>query len=134
MYILIDNTNDGGVIFFSVLNTKLVQDNFAINKTDTLLLRLDQWLNKINKTKLDIQGLGVVVGKGRFTNTRVATTIVNTLGFALGVPVVGLTDSNFDFFVDKIKEVSVGRYVSAKYGGEAHIGNVKSKNKNAKLR
>lgn len=128
MYILIDNTNDGEVVFFSVLDTKLVQSNFTTSGVDTLLLRLEQWLKNVNKTKLDIQGLGVVVGKGRFTNTRVAVTAVNTLGFALGVPVVGLGDSNFDFFVDKIKEVPTGQYISAKYSGEAHIGNIKSKN------
>ena len=122
---MIDNTNDGEVIFFSVLDTKLVQGNFTTSKTDTLLLRLEQWLKKVNKNKLDIRGLGVVVGKGRFTTTRVATTTANALGFALNVPVVGLADSDFDSFVDKIKQTSVGQYISAKYSGEAHIGGKK---------
>ena len=125
MYILIDNTSDGEVIFLSALDTKLVQDRFVMDKAGGLLASLEQWLRKIGKTKSDIHGLGVVIGKGRFTLTRVAVTMANTLAFAFGAPVVGLSDSNYEVFMDKIKQIPVGQYVSAKYSGEANIGKVK---------
>lgn len=121
MYILIDNTNDKEVVFFGVLNTEIVQENFVI-EPGSLLVDLEKWLKNIDKTKTEIEGLGVVIGKGRFTNTRVAVTVANTLAFALGVPVVGLSDDNIDAFMDKVKNTPVGQYVSAKYSGEAHIG------------
>jgi len=127
MYILIDNTNDKEIVFFGVLNTKIVQDNFVIEQAGSLLVSLEKWLEDIGQTKAEIEGLGVVVGKGRFTNTRVAVTVANTLSFALGVPVVGLSDADVDVFVDKVKNTPVGQYVSAKYSGEAHIGRKNNK-------
>jgi len=132
MYILIDNTSDEDNIFFGILDTKVVQDSFVVDKAGSLLANLEKWLKKIGQTKTDIKGLGVVVGKGRFTTTRVAVTVANTLAFALGVPVVGLPSSDLEVFIEKIKNTPVGQYVSAKYSGEAHIGNAKIKDQNAK--
>ena len=133
MYILIDNTSDEKNIFFGILDTKVVQDSFVVDKAGSLLANLEKWLKKIGQTKTDNQGLGVVIGKGRFTITRVAVTVANTLAFALGVPVVGLADSDPEVFMEKIKNTPVGQYVSAKYSGEAHIGNSKVKTQKSKV-
>lgn len=70
-----------------------------------------------------ISAIGVVLGKGRFTATRIAVTVANSLGFALQVPVVGVRDLDLnDELVKKLESTTGLQYVAAEYSAEAHIG------------
>lgn len=51
---------------------------------------LDQTLREWSVTPVDLKMIVVVTGPGSFTASRVSTTLANGLGFACGVPVVGI--------------------------------------------
>jgi tRNA A37 threonylcarbamoyladenosine modification protein TsaB len=89
------------------------------------LTAIQKVLAEAGKTLTDLKGLGVTVGIGRFTATRIAVTAGNTMAYALSIPIVGMTKMDYEDFMKKIKEVPTGQYVSAKYSGEAHIGKKK---------
>jgi len=126
MYILVDNSKDGELNFFYTLNTKWVQQVFRTEQSLDLLSALDDCLKKIGKKISDLRGLAVVVGKGRFTATRVAVTVANTLAYTLQIPVVAMKDPDTAQAVNMIESAPVGQYVSAKYSGEANIGKKKN--------
>lgn len=95
-------------------------------KQKPLLVILDSFLSKNKKKLSDIAGIAVVVGHGRFTATRIAVTIANTLSYALKIPVVAvLSSNNPEFAENMLKKTKPGVFVSAKYSGEAHIGGQK---------
>lgn len=54
------------------------------------LAALDQTLREWSVTPADIEMVIVVTGPGSFTASRVSTTLANGLGFAWGVPVIGI--------------------------------------------
>ena len=118
MYLLLDNSNEEEVLFVLSMNNKSVQYRFEVEHKSLPEL-LSECLKKAKLKMSDIAGLAVVIGKGRFTATRLAVTFVNTLAYALSIPVVA---SNADEdWSGKISAQPVGIYVSAKYSGEAHI-------------
>lgn len=124
MKLLIDNSEESEVIICAKIQKwkKFVIKNKAHKP---LLVILNNFLSKNKKKLTDIIGIAVVVGKGRFTATRIAVTVVNTLGYALKIPVVSVI-SNDEVLAEKaLKKVKSGVFVSAKYSGEAHIGGQK---------
>lgn len=127
MYILIDNSTDERIFFHYCLNTKWVQRLFKPVQDGQLLSCLDQLLSELGVKKEQLRGLAVRVGQGRFTSTRVAVTMANTLALANQIPVVGVTSSDTTNLKELIKNTPVGQYVSAKYSGEAKIGINKKK-------
>lgn len=123
MYLLIDNSFNDKIIFHYCLDTDWVQYEFVRDDRNLLLL-LDQLLVDQSKKLTDLQGLATVVGKGKFTATRIATTLSNTLSFALKIPVLAVED----FYPNIIKDIQaspIGQYVSAQYSAPANIGGVK---------
>jgi len=134
MYLIIDNSTDGKVTLHYTLNTKWVQRDFLFGLAGNALAAIDEILSAEKKTLSDLKGIGVVVGLGRFTSTRVAVTVANTLAYAMKIPVAGVTKIDYQDFDSIIQQTPVGQYVSAKYSGEAHIGKSKFKNQNAKFR
>ncbi len=123
MYLLIDNSTDQQVVFHYYLDTKWVQADFSLDKI-SLIEALDGLLTKKKKTLKDLHGLAVVVGKGRFTATRVATTLANTLAYALVVPVLAV-DSWYENLNNDLAAAPRGVYISAKYSAPANIGGQK---------
>jgi len=122
MYLLIDNTIDGQVVFYYSLNTEWVQRVFQPVQDGRLLYYLDRLLFELGIKKGQLQGLAVRVGQGRFTGTRVAVTVANTLALAEQIPVVGVIGPGTADLKEIIQSAPVGQYVSAKYSGEAKIG------------
>ena len=118
MYLLLDNSNEEEILFVLSVNNKSVQYQFPFEHKSLPEL-LSECLKKAKLKMSDIDGLAVVIGKGRFTATRLAVTFVNTLAYALQIPVVA-SDPDEDWPA-KISAQPVGIYVSAKYSGEAHI-------------
>lgn len=123
MYLLIDNSEDEKISLHYCLNTKWVQAVFEIKKVKNLLNAIDKLFKKIGIKPRDLRGVAVVVGKGRFTSTRVATTVANMFGYTLDIPVVAVER------VNNLKSIfsgaKIGQYVSAKYSAEANIGKKK---------
>ena len=125
MYLFIDNSSPGLISFFCYLNTKWVQVDFVSLTAGDLLINLDKLLKKMGQNKVDLRGLEVRVGKGSFTSTRVAVTLVNTLAWSLGIPVVAIAEDGPTDLEVLIKNTPVGQYVSAKYSGQVKIGQPK---------
>jgi len=120
MYLAIDNSDLEKVILY-YNNGNLRQKHFAPRGAGSLLEIINKFLQEGGQTKLE--GLAVVLGKGRFTATRVATTTANTLGFAWQIPVIGVAaETPWEEVVKLIKETPVGRYIVPAYSGAARIG------------
>lgn len=122
MFVIIDNTEIGKVTFFT-LNNKIVQRDFKVENNKSVLVYLDKFLSKIGLELKDIKYLGVVVGHGSFTSTRLAVTVVNSLAYALKIPAIGVP-KNWDAeqVLKNVKETPVGQYISPQYSGEPNIG------------
>ncbi len=121
MYLLLDNSDDTEIHFYMSLNNKVVQYDLPFEHKSLPEL-LSIILSRVGVGLGDIRGLAVVVGKGKFTATRLAVTFVNTLAFALQIPVVAADQS--EDWVSKVVAQPVGVYISAQYSGEARIGGV----------
>ena len=123
MFLIIDNTEEDKVILSFWLNNKFVQRTYVTNKNKDALVCLEKLLSNLKLTLKDMRYLGVVVGVGRFTASRLAVTAVNTLAYSLKIPVVALP-KNFDQTAafKLAKSATAGKYVTPAYSGEAHVG------------
>ncbi|TSC84981.1 MAG: Uncharacterized protein G01um101413_365 [Parcubacteria group bacterium Gr01-1014_13] len=123
MFLIVDNTEEGKVIFDFSLDNKFIQRIFETKDNRDVLIFLDKLLSSLKLTRKDIKYLGVVVGAGRFTASRLAVTTVNTLAYSLKIPAVALP-KNFDqtAALELAKSAVVGKYVIPTYSGEARIG------------
>lgn len=120
MYLVIDNSVDDQVLFYVYLNTKWVQGNINSNNK-SLLLALTKFLSSVGKELKDIRGIAVVVGKGRFTSTRVAITMSNALALALKITVLAVDKFSADLEKQFAQTQGVV-YASARYSAPANIG------------
>ena len=128
MLLVVDNTDDDKTTLYFWLNKKLVQQIFKkipnSRNNDSLLIYLDKFLSKLKITIKDIKCLGVVVGAGRFTSTRLAVTMANTLAYSLQIPVIKLLkDFDQTLALESAKQAVVGQYIMPEYSAEAHIQN-----------
>ena len=123
MFLVIDNTENEKVIFYSLTDNKSVQKSFTTNKNIDLLVCLEKFLSGLKSGLKDIKYLGVVVGEGRFTATRLAVTAANSLAYSLKIPIVAVP-KNFDqAVVFKLAKAAVaGEYIIPTYSGEARVG------------
>ena len=125
MFLLIDNSNDAEINFYWREKNKIIAIKNK-NSKRPLLAVLESSLKKLKKKISDLLGVAVVVGLGRFTATRIATTVANTLGFALRIPVAAVSSADFARAEKLLRGKRAGVYVSAKYSGEARIGGKQS--------
>ncbi|MDD2758393.1 MAG: hypothetical protein PHD72_03430 [Patescibacteria group bacterium] len=128
MKLLIDNSLEDQVVF--CLSISDGWKKFVFSQTvrpKPLLVFLEALLSKQKKHLTDLSGVAVVIGRGRFTATRIAVTVANTLAYALAIPVVGVTEADFKLVDKKLKQAKIGVYISAKYSGEANIGGTSPK-------
>ena len=123
MFLIVDNTDEDKITFSFWLNNKFVQRTFKTTKNLGVLVCLEKLLSTLKLDLKDIKYLGVVVGVGRFTASRLGVTAVNTLAFSLKIPVVALP-KNFDqnAALRSAKSARTGKYVVPAYSGEARIG------------
>lgn len=127
MYLFLDNSTENKIIFFVFDSSKRVYKFSCFGKkAQKGPLSFFEELIKNKKIILTkIKGIGVKIGAGRFTATRVAVTFGNTLGYFLKKPIIGLENFEVEDFLKKIKQTKKGIYLSAKYSGEANIGKAK---------
>jgi|GEM_PF-1509034 tRNA A37 threonylcarbamoyladenosine modification protein TsaB len=127
MYLFIDSSGDDSLRLATSANgIKWQESILPCANAGAVLPLIEKTLISTGKTVADLAGVAVLVGKGRFTATRVAVTIVNTLGYALAIPVISLTE----FFLTDLKaqfaSAVVGQYVHASYSAPARIGVARS--------
>jgi tRNA A37 threonylcarbamoyladenosine modification protein TsaB len=120
MFLVIDNSVDSELKLSIFLNTKWVHKILYFSRTG-LLESIKNFLESYQKNWIDLKGVAVVVGKGRFTATRVATTIANALAMSLHIPVLTIDEFNVDLST-KLSQAKAGIYVSALYSAPANIG------------
>lgn len=64
-----------------------------------------------------MQGIGVVVGQGSFTATRLAATLANALAFALQIPVVAGSGTKEAEWRERFANPPLQRYILPAYSG-----------------
>lgn len=89
---------------------------------ETLHQKVEALLAAQQKTWSDIGGIACYRGPGSFTGLRIGLTVANTVGYSLGIPVVGSQDPNW-------LEAGIGKLLSGEndhdvlpfYGADVHI-------------
>jgi tRNA threonylcarbamoyladenosine biosynthesis protein TsaB len=87
-----------------------------------LLKKIDEFLGANKQSLETLSGLFVFQGPGSFTGLRIGLTVMNTLSYALSVPIVG--EVGDDWQVRAIKRLTSGendKVVMPFYGAEARI-------------
>lgn len=127
MFIFLDSSAEEELVFILVnKNIKIEKIIFKNKKARQGPLFCFNELIEKKKIKLkEILGIGVLIGRGRFTATRIAVTFGNFLSFFLKKPIVGLSEFDVCEFLKQIKKAKKGIYLSAQYSGEANIGKSK---------
>ena len=88
----------------------------------SLLTFLKDQLEGQGKTWKDLTGLGVFKGPGSFTGLRIGITVLNTISYSEGIPIVGSTGENWkDIAVERLLNGESDKVVLPEYGGEANI-------------
>ncbi len=123
MFLIVDNTEEGKMVFSFWLNNKFAQRTYKANDAKGVLFCLEKLLVDLKLKLKDIKHLGVVVGEGRFTASRLAVTAFNALAYSLKIPVVALP-KNFDSTtaLKLAQSAVVGKYIVPAYSAEARIG------------
>ncbi len=123
MYLLFDNSSATEiVIFYSQAGTSVQERRFERSSAGSLLRALHDLLLDLGLDKSVLQGVATLVGQGRFTATRVAVTVANTLAFALKIPVIAVLSTEGLAWVAALKKQLVGTYVLPEYSGPPRLG------------
>ncbi len=124
MKVIIDNSNNDKVLFYLKIKNKWILEEKKNLKLPLIAL-LEVALKKYKKNFDDIDGMAVLVGQGRFTATRIATTTANILGYVLKIPVISIlhlkNNADFQLVDNKFSKTKKGVYISAKYSGKPHL-------------
>ncbi len=106
---------------------KTFSEEFTIPNHE-LLPTLVTFLQTQELTPRMVQGIALVQGSGSFADTRVASTLVNTWAFVLGIPVVGVGESetlSFELIHTWLSDPGLPQYVLPVYSAEPNIGQKK---------
>jgi len=107
MYLFID-TNKKEKIRLILKNEA---SNFRIDKeylidnkkSENILFYISDFLSKNNIIHKDIKGIIVVNGPGINLNFKVGLVITNTIGYLLNIPVVGVSEEEFENYEEFIE-------------------------------
>ncbi len=90
--------------------------------SDTLLLKIEEILNRNKLSQEDLEGLVVYEGPGSFTGLRIGLSVANALSYSLGIPVAGGTgDSWYKDSVAKLIQSADLKAVLPHYGSQPRI-------------
>ena len=90
--------------------------------SDTLLLKIDELLEKNHCSKLDLSGIVIYQGPGSFTGLRIGISVANALAYSLQVPIAAAEGE--DWLKAALKEsiqTAGSKIISPIYGAEANI-------------
>lgn len=87
-----------------------------------LLEYIQSQLKSQNKSWEDLTGLGAFKGPGSFTGLRIGITVLNTVAYSEGIPIVGETGEAWQqCAVERLLKGESDKIVLPEYGGEANI-------------
>lgn len=128
MYLVIDNSGEKQIkIAVSDDQGEWRTDEVERPESGGVLSAIVDLLAKSGRVLSEITGLAVVIGKGRFTQTRVAAVVANVLGFTNKIPTIALVDFDLAKAYLTLKSAKAGEYIMPKYSANAHIGGVQAK-------
>lgn len=123
MFLLID-TSEKDSVHLALFDQNTIEHKKILALNRELLSCVDDFLQEKKLDKKDVQGVMVVVGAGGFTSTRIATTIANSFGYILQIPLLAIKKEQVDE-VQKLIPLLLtqpkGQYISATYSGEPNI-------------
>lgn len=122
MYLFFDLTEQDTIVVHVCVGDTWTKIDFPYEAEDALLSGITRLLNERDKKLTDISGIGVRVGLGRFTATRVSVTVANTLGYALQIPVTAYTNESLEEVKQRVIATPVGQYAHAQYSAPASVG------------
>ena len=96
--------------------------SYPYDSEGALLRSIGILLNTESVQLADVMGIAVRVSKGKFTATRIAVTVANTLAYSLHIPVVAYKEFDGPNLIKMLQEAQPDLYVSAEYSAEARIG------------
>lgn len=87
-----------------------------------LLRKIDEFLSANGQSLGTITGLFVFQGPGSFTGLRIGLTVMNTLSYALSVPIIGESGDEWrDRALQRLLSNEDSKVVMPFYGAEARI-------------
>lgn len=90
--------------------------------SETLLHKIEALLERRGARLKDLKGLIVYQGPGSFTGLRISITVVNSLAYALQIPVVGAGGEQWcEVGMKKLEQQVNEICVLPEYGALAHI-------------
>lgn len=123
MLLRIDPGMPGSLGIDYVDGTRRERRDFLLTEGKNMLGCLTEFLSEIGHTIHDVTGIAVVVASGRFTATRIATTMVNTLAFATSIPVLAVSqDTSLTEIAETFRVRGTAGYIIPAYSAPARIG------------
>jgi len=87
-----------------------------------LLKKIDEFLEGHDTTREQLSGLFVFEGPGSFTGLRIGLTVMNTLAYAGGIPIIGAKGDGWrESAVSRLQNGEDDQVVMPFYGAEARI-------------
>lgn len=87
-----------------------------------LLKKLDEFVKEADCSLHDLTGLFVFTGPGSYTGLRIGLTVMNSLAYSLGIPVVGVNGESWvETGCTRLAGGDNDKVVLPDYGGEPHI-------------
>jgi len=123
MYLCI-NLSEKDDIHLVLFDSETSREFHVAGANKDLLAAIDDFLKQEEKKSRDFRGIAVVVGVGGFTSTRLAVTVANGFGYALGIPLLAIGKEKLEDLISVIPDIEVQRpgvYISATYSGEPSI-------------
>ncbi len=124
MYLFIDPSKQDSIRLVLFLHDTSREHVFDVRNRE-LLSVIVEMLEREHVPLAHIRGIVVLVGEGRFSSTRIASVVGNTLSYALHIPVVATTRGNepTGATIDTFFTASgILYYITPTYSGEPHIG------------
>lgn len=120
MFIVFDPGEHG--VFYLTYGVTWERFQCDLGRAGELLAAFARVLEEKKSSIEAVLGLGVIVGKGTFTATRVSTTLVNTLAFSHKIPVIACRELPDPHDIKELcASYEAGTYIQAVYSAEPRI-------------
>lgn len=122
MWCVFDASERDAVSFWHSTGGQWSVNTFRVQHSLEILPSFEKFLREQGVALTDLQGLGVVQGKGSFTSSRVVATIVNSLALATGVIVTAFHDTPSGSPEALFAKAKSGAFVAPEYSAPPSIG------------
>lgn len=123
MHILLATTKDDQFVLHYEKNGEWCESTATFATKNALVAQFANSLKTLDIPLSAIKGLGLLPLLGRFTTTRLAVTMANTLSYALKIPVLKLSAiCDVSEFASLVAATTVGSYVLPEYQAPPRLG------------